>query len=96
VTSETKEDPDAGAGTAQLANGDGCPLKADVLRLALGLREVDQRGCPEAWTTPMWLGRAHSVGHLRQHLNFLGFALAVNSLALLEHRARTRALLAAA
>ena len=30
VTSETKEDPDAGAGTAQLANGDGCPLKADV------------------------------------------------------------------
>src|SRR5207302_9203915 len=40
----------AGSGEAayQLANGVGCPLKADVLRLALGLREVDQQRCPEA------------------------------------------------
>jgi hypothetical protein len=36
----------------------------------------------------MWLGRAHSVGHVRQHVNLLGFALMVNGLALLEHRHR--------
>jgi hypothetical protein len=34
----------------------------------------------------MWLGHAHSVGHARQHLNLLGFALTVNSLALHRHR----------
>jgi hypothetical protein len=37
----------------------------------------------------LWLRRAHSIGHARQHLNFLTFALGVNSLAL--HRHRTRA-----
>jgi hypothetical protein len=31
----------------------------------------------------MWLSRAHSVGHARQHLNLIGYALMVNSLALL-------------
>ena len=37
----------------------------------------------------LWLGRAHSLGHARQHLNLLGYALMVNSLAL--HRPpRTR------
>ena len=36
----------------------------------------------------MWLGRAHSIGHARQHLNLLGFALTVNSLALHRHRRR--------
>ena len=30
----------------------------------------------------MWLGRAHSIGHTRQLLNLLGFALTINSLAL--------------
>ncbi len=34
----------------------------------------------------MWLGRAHSIGHTRQHLNLLGFALTVNSLALHRHQ----------
>ncbi|HEX7165416.1 MAG TPA: hypothetical protein VF230_00415 [Acidimicrobiales bacterium] len=37
----------------------------------------------------MWLGRAHSVGARRQLVDLLGFALAVNSMAL--HRARHRA-----
>jgi hypothetical protein len=37
----------------------------------------------------LWLGRAHSVGHQRQHLNLIGFALMVNSLA--RARQRTRA-----
>jgi len=36
----------------------------------------------------MWLGRAHSIGHERQHLNLLGFALTINSLALRQHRQR--------
>jgi hypothetical protein len=31
----------------------------------------------------LYLGRAHSLGHARQHLNLLGYALMVNSLALL-------------
>ena len=40
----------------------------------------------------MWLGRAHSIGHARQHLNLLGFALTVNSLALAPtSRARSTA-----
>src|SRR4029079_1968647 len=30
----------------------------------------------------LWLGRAHSVGHRRQPLNLLGYALMVNRLAL--------------
>jgi hypothetical protein len=30
----------------------------------------------------LYLGRAHSVGHLRQQANLLGYALMVNSLAL--------------
>ena len=36
----------------------------------------------------LWLGRAHSIGHARQHLNLLGFALIVNALALHRHRRR--------
>ena len=34
----------------------------------------------------LFLRRAHSVGHRRQWINLLGFALMVNSLALAEHR----------
>jgi hypothetical protein len=34
----------------------------------------------------LWLRRAHSVGHHRQHLNMLTHALVVNSVAL--HRRR--------
>lgn len=44
----------------------------------------------------MWLGRAHSVGHARQHVNLLGYALMVNSVALHEHRKRRPAGLAPA
>ena len=43
----------------------------------------------------MWLGRAHSLGHSRQLLNLLGFALCVNSIALHEHRRRREQALAA-
>jgi hypothetical protein len=39
----------------------------------------------------LWLGRAHSIGHARQLLNLLGYALMVNGLALHHHqRHRTR------
>ncbi len=38
----------------------------------------------------LWLRRAHSVGHQRQHLNLLGFALMVNSLARHRHQRPTR------
>jgi hypothetical protein len=43
----------------------------------------------------LWLGRAHSIGHARQHVNLLGFALCVNSVALHEHRKRRDPALAA-
>ncbi len=36
----------------------------------------------------LYLGRAHSLGHRRQQLNLLGYALMVNSIALGEHRRR--------
>jgi hypothetical protein len=34
----------------------------------------------------LWIGRAHSLGHARQHLNLLGYALMVNALAVHRHR----------
>jgi hypothetical protein len=35
----------------------------------------------------MWLGRAHSVGHERQLVDLLGYALVVNSVAMHRHQA---------
>jgi hypothetical protein len=43
----------------------------------------------------LWLGRAHSVGHARQHVNLLGFALMINSLARHRHQRRRHVDLAA-
>jgi hypothetical protein len=42
----------------------------------------------------LWLGRAHSLGHARQHIDLLGYALMVNGIALHRH-ARRRPSLAA-
>ena len=39
----------------------------------------------------LWIGRAHSIGHARQHLNLLGYALMVNGLALHRHQRRRAA-----
>ena len=36
----------------------------------------------------LWIGRAHSIGHARQPLNLLGYALMVNALALHRHQRR--------
>jgi hypothetical protein len=43
----------------------------------------------------LWLRRAHSVGHERQLLNLVGYALMVNGLALHRHRRRHPTVLAA-
>ena len=43
----------------------------------------------------LWLRRAHSLGHQRQLVNLLGYALMVNGLALRHHRQRPPAALAA-
>ena len=55
---------------------------------ALYARRNDAESINRAIDDSMWLSRAHSVGHARQHLNLIGYALMVNSLALLEHRQR--------
>lgn len=49
-------------------------------------RRSDAESINRALDDTLWLRRAHSVGHARQHLNMLTFALGVNSLALHRHR----------
>jgi hypothetical protein len=49
-------------------------------------RRADSESINRALDDSMWLGRAHSVGGRRQLVDLLGFAIAVNSVAL--HRAR--------
>ena len=49
-------------------------------------RRNDAESINRALEDTMWLRRAHSVGHRRQHLNLLTYALGVNSLALWRHR----------
>lgn len=52
-------------------------------------RRNDAESINRALDDSLWLRRAHSVGHERQHLNLLTYALAVNSLALHRHRQRS-------
>ncbi|HZJ49403.1 MAG TPA: hypothetical protein VFF07_00810 [Actinomycetota bacterium] len=61
---------------------------------SLYARRNDAESINRAIDDSMWLSRAHSVGHARQHLNLIGYALMVNSLALLEHRQRAAPLAA--
>ncbi|MBA2443853.1 MAG: hypothetical protein H0V49_00770, partial [Nocardioidaceae bacterium] len=61
---------------------------------ALYARRNDAESINRAIDDSMWLSRAHSVGHARQHLNLIGYALMVNSLALLEQRQRAAPLAA--
>ncbi|MGI8789949.1 MAG: hypothetical protein ACR2I4_03585 [Actinomycetota bacterium] len=61
---------------------------------ALYARRNDAESINRAIDDSMWLSRAHSVGHARQYLNLIGYALMVNSLALLEHRQRAAPLVA--
>lgn len=55
---------------------------------ALYARRNDAESINRGIDDSMWLSRAHSVGHTRQHVNLIGYALMVNSLALHEHRRR--------
>ena len=62
------------------------PSDSDFTRLYR--RRNDAESINRGVVDSLYLGRAHSVGHARQLVNLLGFALMVNSLALLLHRAR--------
>jgi hypothetical protein len=42
----------------------------------------------------LWLGRAHSLGHARQHVDLLGYALMVNGIALHRHKKHRQTLAA--
>ncbi len=60
------------------------PLDPDFPRLFP--RRNDSESINRGVVDSLYLGRAHSVGHARQPVNFIGYALMVNSLAL--HRSR--------
>jgi hypothetical protein len=49
-------------------------------------RRADAESINRALDDSSWLGRAHSAGRDRQLLNLLGYAIAVNSIALHRHR----------
>ena len=51
-------------------------------------RRLDAESINRGIDDSLWIGRAHSVGHARQHLNLLGYALMVNGLALRRHQRR--------
>jgi hypothetical protein len=60
------------------------PSDPDFVRLFP--RRNDSESINRGVVDSLYLGRAHSVGHARQHVNLIGYALMVNSLAL--HRCR--------
>ena len=51
-------------------------------------RRNDSESLNRALDDSLFLGRAHSLGHLRQAVEILGWALLVNSLTLARHRKR--------
>ena len=51
-------------------------------------RRNDAESINRALDDTLWLRRAQSIGHTRQHLNLLTFAFGVKSLALHRHRTR--------
>ena len=57
---------------------------------AIYSRRSDSESINRGLEDTLYLNRAHSVGHARQHVNLLGYALMVNSLALHQHRQRQR------
>jgi hypothetical protein len=54
------------------------------------VRRSDSESINRGLEDTLYLNRAHSVGHARQHVNLLGYAIMVNSLALHEYRQRQR------
>lgn len=69
------------------------PTDPDFTRLYA--RRNDAESINRNLDDTLWLRRAHSVGHQRQLLNLLGYALMVNGLALHRHRRRHPTALAA-
>jgi hypothetical protein len=65
------------------------PHPAQHRQVPLYRRRNDAESINRALDDSLWLRRAHSVGHERQHLNLLTYALVVNSLALHRHRQRS-------
>ncbi|MDQ3430906.1 MAG: hypothetical protein M3467_01545 [Actinomycetota bacterium] len=62
------------------------PIAPDDLGFVrLFRRRNDAESINRALEDTLWLGRAHSLGHRRQLLNLLGYAIMVNSLALARH-----------
>jgi len=49
-------------------------------------RRLDAESINRGIDDSLWIGRAHSLGHARQHLNLLGYALMVNGLAVHRHQ----------
>jgi hypothetical protein len=62
------------------------PTDPDFARLYA--RSNDAESINRNLVDTLWLGRAHSLGHARQHLNLLGYALMVNGLALYRYQHR--------
>jgi hypothetical protein len=62
---------------------------------ALYARRNDAESINRGLDDSLYLGRAHSRGHLRQHVELLAYALVVNSVAISEHRRRRAATRAA-
>ena len=72
------------------------PIAADDADFAkLYARRNDAESINRHLDDTLWLGRAHSVGHARQHVNLIGFAISVNSIAVHEHRRRRDTAIAA-
>jgi hypothetical protein len=59
------------------------PGDADFARLYR--RRNDAESINRALDDTLFLRRAHSIGHARQHLNMLTYALTVNALAIHRH-----------
>ena len=53
-------------------------------------RRNDAESINRSLEDTLFLGRAHRVGHLRQQVDFIGYALLVNGLTLLRHQRRGR------
>jgi hypothetical protein len=57
---------------------------------ALYARRNDAESINRHLEDTLWLNRAHSIGHARQHLNLIGYAICVNAIAVAEHHHRRR------
>ncbi len=72
--------------TAPRTSGRSHPPDPDFARLYP--RRNDSESINRNLEDTLWIGRAHSIGHARQLLNLLGYALMVNGLALHRHQRR--------